>query len=689
MRAFGMRLILIFGFIVSMMASFVGHAETRSMSEVRTTSTLDPGWRFLRDDVANGGAVDLDDSDWSKVDLPHSYNADDGLSAKYYRGPAWYRRTVMLSKPAADTRTFIEFDGAALAADVWINGAKVGRHEGGYARFRFDITPYIRSGSNVVAVRVDNSKLSDVAPLGGDFTVFGGLYRGVRLVTTHDVHLDMLDYGSPGVVFTASDVTAEGAKLNWAVRLKNDRKKAARVKLTVRLRDAQDKTVAAISKVVNLPTQKMTSITLRAMLDAPHLWQGAADPYLYVSEVELAMDAASPALLDRMDIPVGIRDIRIDADKGLLLNGRVYGVHGVAIHQTILPGKGPAVSEADIDADWKLLDDLGMTGMRFAHYQHAPHEYDLADRKGYLIWTEVPLVAEVDASKAFQTNIAQQLRELIRQNINHPSVYVWGLGNEINKEDDASAHTLDALQKLAKKEDSSRPTTYANCCNKIDGPQSSHTDLLASNMYFGWYNDEFSDFGPRMDDNHVRRPKTPEAISEYGAGASILHQEDPPLRPKTDGHWHPEQYQALYHESSWKQIEARPWLWASYIWVGFDFPSAGRDEGDHVGINDKGLITFDRKVKKDAYYWYQANWTAAPMLYITSRRDDVRTSPDVEVKIYSNQPSVDLRLNGIDQGTQAVIDHIARWKVKLTPGSNRIEAAAGGLSDSVDWTYRQ
>lgn len=687
MQVFGMRLILALCTVATLFASHAVLAEARSTQEARAVMTLDPDWRFLRGDVDNGGAVDLDDSSWQKIDLPHSYNAEDGLDAKYYRGPAWYRRIVAMPKPAVGKRIYLEFDGAALAADVWMNGAKLGRHEGGFARFRFDITSHLRSGSNVLAVRVDNSKLLDIAPLGGDFTVFGGLYRSVRLVATQDVHFDMQDYGSSGVAFKAENVTAKSAALNWSVRLANDRERPIRGRLVVRLLDAQHKVVATVSKDVNLPPHAVTPVSLDAVLKVPHLWQGVADPYLYVSELEIKTKMATPSLLDRMVIPVGVRDIRIDANKGLLLNGKMVGVHGVNIHQTMRPGKGPAVSERDIDADFGLLDDLGMTGMRFAHYQHPQHEYDLADRKGYLIWTEVPLVAAVDGSDAFQANISQQLRELIRQNINHPSVYVWGLGNEINKEDQASKRTLDTLQKLAKEEDASRPTTYANCCNAIDGPQSSHTDLIASNTYFGWYNDEFSDFGPRLDDNHARRPTTPEAISEYGAGASVLHQEDPPLRPKTDGHWHPEQYQSLYHESSWRQLEARPWLWATYIWAGFDFPSAARDEGDHAGINDKGLITFDRGVKKDAYYWYQANWTSKPMVYITSRRYTMRKTTDVEVKVYTNQPAVSLRLNGADQGARTVIDHIARWRLKLTSGRNHIDALAGKLSDGVDWVY--
>jgi len=683
-----MRLIFLLGLIAAFFAPAGQCAGITQAPDTRITVPIDQDWRFIRSDVIEGGAVSLDSSGWKMVTLPHSFNADDGMDAKTYRGPAWYRKVVTLAKPAAGRRTYIEFDGAALATEVWINGTKVGRHNGGFARFRFDITPYVRPDSNVVAVRVDNSRMADVAPLGGDYTVFGGLYRSVRLVTTRDVHFDMQDYGSSGIYFNSKNLTDDSAVLNWRTRLANDRERATRVAVVVNLFDAQHKIVATVSKAVDLPPHAVTPVSLDTLLKTPHLWQGSADPYLYDCEVKIVTDASKPVMLDRLAFPVGIRDVRLDADKGLLLNSRIHGVHGVNIHQTTLPGKGSAVSDADIDADYQMLGDLGVTGLRFAHYQHAPHEYDLADRAGYLVWTELPMSSEVNGSEAFQANIAQQLRELIRQNYNHPSVFVWGLGNEIYKVDDTSARSLDAMQKLAHEEDATRPTAYANCCGEIDGPQASHTDVIGSNVYFGWYDGNFLDLGPWLDKNHARRPETAEAISEYGAGASVLQQEDPPLRPKPGGRWHPEQYQTLFHEAAWKQLDEKKWLWATFIWAGFDFPSAGRTEGDHDGINDKGLITFDRKVRKDAYFWYQAHWSAKPMLYITSRRDAVRSMANIDVKVYSNQPAVSLVLNGVDQGTQAVVDHIALWHVNLTPGSNHISAGAGALSDAVDWIYQ-
>lgn len=635
----------------------------------RIVAALDDGWEFAQ--AAPVG--------WTPVRLPHTFNAADGTSPHPYRGAGWYRRTI--PAPAAKGgRTFLEFDGAALSTDVWLNGTHVGRHEGGFARFRFDVTDHLRAGANELRVRVDNTRQPDVAPLGGDYTLYGGLYRRVRLVTTADVHVDMLDAGGPGVYFS----TPQPDRPHWRVRVANDRARAERVVVTARLLDAAGKVAATAQRSVALPARAVVPVELDAALANPRLWQGVADPYLYTSEVTVAR---AGAVLDRVDNEVGIRTVQLDPDRGLLLNGHPYRVHGVNVHLTYVPGKGVAVDDADIDNDYRILSELGVTGLRFAHYQHNEHSYALADRKGFLVWTELPLTSEVGASAAFAANAAQQARELVRQNFNHPSVFVWGLGNEIYKVDAASGRVLDAMQRLVHAEDASRPTAYANCCAPIDGPQAMHTDVVASNVYFGWYDKEFADLAPFLSSNHAKRPRTPEALSEYGAGGSALQQEDPVRRPVAASRWHPEQYQALYHEAAWRQIEAAPWLWASFVWTGFDFASSGRNEGDGPGVNDKGLVGMDRTVRKDAYYWYQANWSSRPMAWITSRRAVRRTTAEVEVevKVYSNQPAARLRVNGVDLGERSVEGRIARWPVRLAPGANRIEVQAGAVQDSVEW----
>ncbi len=711
---------------LSLLAPYPAQA---AQEQARQILPLDDGWQFRK----------AGEQQWQTVTVPHSFNGEDSASPRYYRGEAWYRRTLDLPRTLAGKRHFLEFDGAMLVTEVRVNGRHAGRHEGGFARFRFDVTRWLKPGSNEIEVKVDNAVHRSVAPLGGDYTMAGGLYRPVRLVSTQPVHFDMMDYGGPGVYFHASDVSTKGAALHWTARVANDSARPVLTTVTASLRDALGRIAATARKDVTLPPHSVTAVGLSGHLASPRLWQGVRDPYLYTSEAEISTRAdtrpaggaaartgtqagaaagakagatsgttdgataviptagataasAVPVVQDRATFQAGIRDVRLDPSRGLLLNGAPYAVHGVNAHQTFLPGKGPAVSDADIDRDYRILSELGVTGVRYAHYQHAQRAYDLADKLGMLVWTEMPLNAEVEGNTPFLENSVQQLRELIRQNYNHPSVVQWGLGNEIYKVDETSARVLSLQNTIAHREDPSRPTVYANCCAPIDGPQASHTDAVGSNVYFGWYDGEFTDLGPFLDNNRRRRPTTPLAVSEYGAGGSALQQQDPPQRPQPGGRWHPEQYQALYHEAAWRQLDARPWLWGKFIWVGFDFPSAGRNEGDTPGFNDKGLVNYDRSVKKDAYYWYQANWTdgaTRPMVYIASRRHTQRTAADAEVKVYSNQSSASLAVNGVALGERPVDGRIATWKVRLAPGVNRIAVTAGAVTDTVEWTLAQ
>lgn len=664
------------------------HANAGVPASPREVTPLDSGWLFLREDVQGAESINFDASAWQKVSLPHTYDATDGdVGETFYRGPAWYRRTITMPKLDPTRRTFIEFDGAALSTAVWVNGRPVGRHDGGFARFRFDLTPYLLPGEkNVLAVRVDNAKNDSIPPLGGDFAVFGGLYRRVRLVTTHDVHFDMMDYGSSGIELHSTDIESKHALVKAVIRLTNDAATDADVDVIASIHDARHNTVAIKSVKLKLPPGVTTPVEMEMSVSNPHLWNGVTDPYLYEADFTLAKSAKET--LDKIAIPFGIRTIKITPESGLLLNGKPYAVHGVAVHQSMRPGHGWAVDADAPRADFAMLREMGATGLRFAHYQHGPAEYDLADRMGLLVWTEVPFVGDAGDSDAFRDNLTQQMRELIRQNVNHPSVMVWGLGNEV-KDDPEVYKALEVGEKIAHEEDASRPTTYAACCGPADHPRTKYSDVVGYNQYLGWYRGEISDWSSWLDEFHQENGHKPMAISEYGAGASVLQQEDPVHRPVANkSHWHPEQWQAVVHEGAWRAISEKPYLWASFIWVGFDFPSMGRDEGDHKGRNDKGLITFDRAVKKDAYFWYQANWTAKPMAYITSRRYIVRSDKKVEVKVYSNQPTVTLKLNGRSIGAHNVVDHIATWSVTLRDGQNLIEAAAGPASDHVAWEYK-
>lgn len=674
-----------------LLSIFLGLSSLLAMDEAlaaeRGRTPIDAVWSFLRADAPDAASPDFDDSGWSRVTLPHSFNGSDGDDGgSYYRGPAWYRTNVVMPIKASDRRYFLEFDGAALATDLWVNGRRIGRHEGGYARFRFDVTDALQAGRNSIAVRVDSTRLPDIAPLGGDFTVFGGLYRRVWLVSADALHFDMKDSGGPGVYVSTPGVTAGAARIRARLRLANDMKADAGVRFHISLHDADGREVARAEDRTRLRSGRTSEVTADMALSNPHLWNGIADPYLYT--VVATLSDARGKVRDRIELPLGIRSIEVTADKGLLLNGKPYRLHGVNYFHAQRPGRGTAVTDEEISDDMQIIADMGATAVRFVHYQHPQRAYEEADRRGLLVWTEIPLNGVIDKGEAFEHNVVQQMRELIAQNAQHPSVAVWGLGNEVYEVSDDVLRLLRAAQATAQAADPSRPTSYAHCCQNDDNPKALVADLSAFNRYFGWYPDQKGSLGEWARKFHAAFPDRPFAIGEYGAGGGIRAQESDPAPPVTTSAWHPEQYQALSHEQSWRGIRDLPYLWGSFIWVAFDLASDGRSEGDRSGINDKGLVTYDRAVKKDAYYWYQANWSDRPMLHLTERRHSYRTRDRVTVRAYSNQPSVRLTVNGRSYPEVPVVDHVATWTdVAMTPGSNRIALSSGDLRDEALWTY--
>jgi beta-galactosidase len=650
----------------------------------RTSTTLDGPWRFLRADAAGAQATGFDDGAWAAVRLPHTFNADDGeAGGAYYRGPAWYRLAMDL--PArADRRRFLEFDGAALVTDVWVNGQHAGRHEGGYARFRFDVTRLLQPGRNTLAVRVDNATQADVAPLGGDFTVFGGLYRRVRLVETAPQHLDLLDHGGPGVEVAVPQASEAGAQLRVRARLRNDAPQAERLGLRLTLRDAAGRVVLRREQALQVPAGEVEAASVNLPVQRPRLWQGVHDPYLYRLTTEVLR---AGAVVDAADLRVGIRTVAADPQRGFLLNGKPYPLHGVNYFHAGRPGRGLAVGDAEAEEDFRILQELGVTGVRLVHFQHPPRAYELADELGFVLWTEVPFNAALSDTPAFRANLAQQMRELIRQTGHHASVAVWGVGNEVYRSDETVRAMLGELHALARQEDPLRLTAYAHCCAPDDHPMALQTDLATYNRYWGWYDGALTDIGPWADKLHARLPAKPIGLGEYGAGASVLHQESPPRRPEPGGRWHPEGFQALFHEAYWSQISQRPWLWGSFVWLGFDHASAGRFEGDKAGVNDKGLVTYDRRFRKDAFHFYRAQWSRTPMAHLAGRRHTPRPAGPVDVKAYTNAKSLTLKVNGTPVGTATVQQGIATWPgVPLRAGRHHLEIVAdNGATDSITW----
>lgn len=661
---------------------------------------LDDGWRFVRQDVAGAAGDVFDDGAWEKVRLPHSWNALDWAAPNsgYYRGVGWYRRTLEVPAAWKGRRVFVRFGAASIVADVFVNGTSVGQHRGAFAAFAFEITTYLRPGGrNTLAVRVTNEKQQEVPPLGGDFNMFGGLYRRAELLVRDSVCITPIDLGSSGVASRQLAVDASRAELSVVTKVSNDDSAAHPVEVLVRVNDARGKTVATTRRTAVVPARDTLAVDQSITVTKPHLWDGVRDPYLHRLVVEVR---ANGTLVDKAVQPLGFRSITFDPAQGFLLNGRHYAIRGVNRHQDV-EGKAWAITEQDMDADMALIREMGVTGIRFAHYQHDDYFYSLCDRFGLVAWAELPLVNGVTYSDAFAANARQQLTELIRQNINHPSIVMWSLYNEVTNGGAALDPTriIAALQPVAKAEDATRPTVAGTAGGHMlkFKEMTATPDLIAGNFYPGWYEGKVTELGSYLDRYNDAFERRGLAVSEYGAGASAAqHEQGMTAGPKTTGKWHPEEWQAILHETQYADIVKRPFVWGSFVWNMFDFASAGRTEGDRNAINDKGLVTYDRKVRKDAFYFYKANWSTSPVLYVTSRRHTERADAKTDVKVYSNGTKLELKVNGRSRGTtQANGLHVFVWKdVMLAPGENRIEVSGTGpdgkrIKDWCGWMVKQ
>ena len=703
------------------------HAVSASAQSVqsRQSQLLSEGWHFRQSDAITGAEQpSFEDAGWQTVSIPHTWNriGNEGLTrsadSNSTRGIGWYR-LHFTTAAASNKRYFLQFDGAGMIAEVWLNGRYLGKHMGAFGRFRFDATAALKPGEdNLLVVKTDNSKpapgstTQDTIPHSGDFFIHGGLYRPVTLITTEASHIDLMDFGGPGVYARATAITSDGAAVEVRSRLVGDN---AKVTIDTEISDATGTIVATQSTATTAGPAADHAVSLT--IARPHLWNGTRDPYLY--RVTVTIRDARGAVLDRVIQPLGLRTIRFDADKGFFLNGQPLQMRGAARHQD-RPAKGWAISRADIAQDFDIMQDMGANAVRLAHYQHDQFAYDLSDNRGILVWAEIPAVNAVSfgdapANAALTNNAEQQLKELIRQNYNHPSIVVWSIANEIDlvptlKNTEAhAAPLLHLLNDLAHAEDSGRPTTMADCCERFpDGGSNDAkgvkladhdvttgiTDTIGYNRYMGWYYNAPADFGPFLDKAHRTHPNLPMSVSEYGAGGALTQHSDNALGGPINPHGrpHPEEVQNWYHEESWKQIAARPYIWGVFVWNMFDFSSDSRQEGDLSEINEKGLVSFDRSVKKDSFYYYRAQWNPALTVHLTGRRYVDRAYGVVDVKAYSNAAEARLSLNGADIGTAKCADGICVWPgVRLAAGENALTATAGKdgatLTDTVQWEY--
>lgn len=704
-------------------------ATAPAAAAARQVTALHDGWRFrFGDAAADVASAAFDDSAWEQVKLPHSWNRmgnyapERAEDSDVRQGSGWYRLRLDAQALAKGRRVILQFDGVGAIADLWVNGQHVGAHKGAFSRFRFDITDQLRPGqANLIVVRADNSKpqagssTQHIIPLGGDFFVHGGLYRGVSLIQVDEASIDLMDHGGPGIYVSTPAVTAEQAEVSVLTRLRNSGRKARKLGVVTRIADADGRIVASAATPVRLAAGQASELTTPLALAKPRLWQGRSDPYLYSVTVELR---DGKRIIDSVTEPLGVRSFVWDAERGFILNGKPLRLHGASRHQD-WQGKGWALSPEDHATDMAIMADMGVNTVRHAHYQHAQEWSNLADRNGMVVKAELPFVHQSAFDEALPApelveNARQQLLELIRQNYNHPSIMLWSVGNEIDigaaimalqkggKGAPAkSRDMLVELNALAKQEDHSRPTLYADCCEGVPsalarpGAQvlNDVTDVVGLNRYFGWYYGQPQDLSQALTTLHARYPGRAIAVTEYGAGGAFSQHTDNPLGGpvNANGRPHPEEFQAWVHEENWKALKQAGFVSASWIWNMFDFASTSREEGEAYDLNDKGLVSYDRKTRKDAFYFYKAQWSQEPMLYLTGRRYVDRAYPVVDVRAYSNAPTATLNVNGKVIDTVACPDRICVWPgVRLSPGANKLSAAAQNgartVTDSLDWT---
>ena len=596
---------------------------------------------------------------WDLVNLPHSWNAIDGQDGDndFYRGTCYYAKQFMkTSLPTAD-RYYLEINGANSSADVYVNGKNLAHHDGGYSTWRVDITEALDI-NNLLVIAVDNKANEVVYPQMADFTFYGGIYRDVNIIAVSESHFDLDYYGGPGIAVTP---VVKGTTASVGVEVFVTNKTDDQV-LLYRIKDAEGNVVGSISSEDTAAVFEIENV---------HLWHGRKDPYLYTAEVALV---EGETVVDGVATRFGCRTFEIDPDNGFILNGEEYPLRGVSRHQDRW-GLGNALLPEHHEEDMDLICEMGATTIRLAHYQHDQYFYDLCDERGLVIWAEIPYISK--HMPTGRENTISQMKELVVQNYNHPSIVVWGLSNEISiggsDEDLLENHNI--LNDMCHEMDPTRLTTIAAVSmTPLDDPYLQISDVVSYNHYFGWYGGETSMNGPWFDKFHETFPNIPIGCSEYGCEALNWHTSNPFQGDYT------EEYQAYYHEELIKQLFTRKYMWATHVWNMFDFGADARNEGGENGQNHKGLVTFDRKYKKDSFYAYKAWLSDEPFVHLCGKRYVDRVEDTTKVTVYSNQPEVELFANGVSLGKQTSDVHFFYFDVP-NAGVTELKAVAGECTD--------
>ena len=625
---------------------------------MRQILNINQGWSFTKEVFENIPAEIS--ASWESVNLPHTWNATDGQDGgnDYYRGTCLYAKNIVKADlPKAD-KYFLEIRGANSSADVYFNGKSMAHHDGGYSTWRVDLTSDLQD-QNFLVIAVDNAPNQRVYPQVADFTFYGGLYRDVNIVCVNNSHFDLEYNGGPGLMVTPA-IDGKDAKVEIQTWI-TDKKESQTIKYAIL--DGEGKEIASTTTADTTVTLEIKDVTL---------WNGRKNPYLYKAVLQLC---DGDAVIDEIWARFGCRTYKVDPELGFILNGEEYPLRGVSRHQDRL-GIGNALLPEHHKEDVELICEVGATTIRLAHYQHDQYFYDLCDEKGLVIWAEIPYISQ--HMPTGRENTISQMKELITQNYNHASIVCWGLSNEITMNGDSDPDLLEnhkILNDLAHSMDKTRPTTIAaiSMC-PIESPYLQIPDLVSYNHYFGWYGGETDMNGPWFDNFHKVHPNKPIGCSEYGCEALNWHTSNPMQGDYT------EEYQAYYHEELIKQLFSRKYMWATHVWNMFDFGADARSEGGENGQNHKGLMTMDRKYKKDAFYAYKAWLSKEPFVHLCGKRYVDRVEDVTKVTVYSNLPEVELFANGVSLGKKQAQDHFFYFDVP-NAGETNLKAVAGEYTD--------
>ncbi len=654
----------------------------------RTILSFGKDWKFQHGDAPGAEALKFDDSAWRKLNVPHDWSIEGEFSDKNPAtvgggalpgGIGWYRKSFQVSPGDLKRSVFIDFDGVYQNSEVWINGHSLGKRFYGYSSFRYELTPYLNSGENVIAVKVDNSKQPNSRWYSGS-----GIYRNVWLVTTGKIHVDHW-----GTFVTTPEITDALAKVKITHRIKNNLKEGIDLLVTTAIIDPSGIEVASGKMDTNGVKDSILSTSFDFEVKNPVLWN-LDSPKLYSSVTRIFADGN---LVDSYTTPFGIRSFNFDVEKGFFLNGKPIKINGVCDHHD-LGCLGTAINKRALERQIELLKGMGCNAIRTSHNPPAPELLDLADQMGMIIMDEAFDMWKMpknpfDYHTVWDQMHKQDIQDLIRRDRNHPSVMMWSIGNEIPEQwDSTGVRIARELAGYVRELDTTRPitsalnnpepknflvksealdligynyhqNTFANFPKDFPGKKFIGSETVSALMTRGYYDMPSEEIRrwPAEKDWKGKMPNTDNTCSSYD---------------NVSAPW------GSTHEETWKVIKKYGFLSGQFIWTGFDYlgeptPYGWPSRSSYFGIID--LAGFP----KDVYYMYQSEWTKKDVLHIFPHWN-WKEGQTIDIWAYSNADEVELFLNDKSLGIkkkQGDDLHLI-WKVPFAPGTLKAISRTGG-----------